>query len=315
MILVWLLGAFVFFAPSSLCSGVVLIATCSSLVEGLNTILSLPSLTINRLSYHSMSDNDDYLSAKFLANPTETATAPKTYSQLRREASKKSREKNASNQRKSKRQRELISREEGLNKSLFEKAQEEEAGNGPGNKALAMMMKMGFTPGQSLGRQAENLGNEGLLRKSSSPPQHKTEPLPINEWMGMCAVDLKTIYAAQVNFREERYRDYKASSFPECPWSNHKNGEDGRRIDQKIVPRSYKARVRGTQGRGWTRYVHHRPLSVSSCESTCQDRHSWRVRLLMKKLVKRYVNGYIWSTRMLISKWPILAQCLAAGSK
>lgn len=207
-----------FFLHLAVCAGVVLVATCSSLVEGSNTILFLPSLTINRLSYHSMSDNDDYLSPKFLVNSPETATATKTYSQLRKEASKKSQEKNASNQRKNKRQRELISREEGLNKSLFEKAQEEEeAGNGPGNKALAMMMKMGFTPGQSLGRQAENPGNEGLLRKSSSPPQHKTEPLPINEWMGMCAVDLKTIYAAQVNFREERDRDHKAGSFPKCP--------------------------------------------------------------------------------------------------
>lgn len=136
-----------------------------------------------------MSDNDDYLSAKFLVNPAEITTTPKTYSQLRKEASKKSQEKNASNQRKSRRQRELESREEGLNKSLIEKAQEEEqAGVGRGNKALVMMMKMGFTPGQSLGRQVERQvedpENEGLLRKSSPPPQHKTEPLPINEWMG-----------------------------------------------------------------------------------------------------------------------------------
>lgn len=169
-----------------------------------------------------MSDNDDYLSAKFLVNPAEITTTPKTYSQLRKEASKKSQEKNASNQRKSRRQRELESREEGLNKSLIEKAQEEEqAGVGRGNKALAMMMKMGFTPGQSLGRQVERQvedpENEGLLRKSSPPPQHKTEPLPINEWMGMCAVRSMTIHAAHANkSREKRNRDYKASSFPEC---------------------------------------------------------------------------------------------------
>lgn len=209
-----------FFALSSLCFGDVLAATCSSLVEGLNTILFF--FTISRLSHHSMSDNDDYLSAKFLVNPAEITTTPKTYSQLRKEASKKSQEKNASNQRKSRRQRELESREEGLNKSLIEKAQEEEqAGVGRGNKALVMMMKMGFTPGQSLGRQVERQvedpENEGLLRKSSPPPQHKTEPLPINEWMGMCAVRSMTIHAAHVNkFREKRNRDYKASSFPEC---------------------------------------------------------------------------------------------------
>jgi hypothetical protein len=144
-----------------------------------------------------MSDDDDYLSDKFLASTAENLTTPKTYSQLRKEALKKSQDKNAKNRTKNRRQRELESREEGLNKSLFEKAQEEEqAGLGIGNKALAMMMKMGFSPGQSLGRQGastqENLGpadtppNPSIsTQKSPSPPQHKIEPLPINEWLGM----------------------------------------------------------------------------------------------------------------------------------
>lgn len=144
-----------------------------------------------------MSDDDDYLSDKFLAGTAQDLAAPKTYAQLRKEALKRSQDKNAKNRVKSRRQRELESREEGLNKSLFEKAQEEErAGVGSGNKALAMMMKMGFTPGQSLGRQEGSTQGdlkpagthpdaEEPIRNSLSPPQHKTEPLPINEWLGM----------------------------------------------------------------------------------------------------------------------------------
>ncbi|KAF5364148.1 hypothetical protein D9756_000553 [Leucocoprinus leucothites] len=138
-----------------------------------------------------MSDDDDYLSDKFLASTAQDSNPPKTYSQLRKEAFKKSREKNVSNRTKAKRQRELESREEGLSKSLFEKAQEEElSGVGSGSKALAMMMKMGFTPGQPLGQQSKvpiqesQENTEQSVRKSPSPPQHKTEPLPLNEWTG-----------------------------------------------------------------------------------------------------------------------------------
>ncbi|KXN86347.1 G patch domain-containing protein 11 [Leucoagaricus sp. SymC.cos] len=141
-----------------------------------------------------MSDDDDYFSDKYLAEATHDLTGLKTYSQLRKEALKKSHDRNVRNRTKSRRQRELESREEGLNRSLFEKAQEEEeTGSGSGSKALAMMMKMGFTPGQSLGRQPETqsqkdsdtpVAAEGSYNRSPSPAQHKTEPLPINEWLG-----------------------------------------------------------------------------------------------------------------------------------
>ncbi len=158
----------------------------------------------------SMSDDDDYLSDKFLTGPSQGSNThtQKSYSQLRKEAIRKSQIKNEQNRGKSKRQRELEAREEGLNKSLFEKAQEEEqAGTSAGNKALAMMMKMGFKPGQSLGKQSTTSASppqevletpdaatttvavpqtdEGSTKKLPSPLQHKTEPLPINEWSGM----------------------------------------------------------------------------------------------------------------------------------
>jgi len=149
-------------------------------------------------------DDDDYLSEKFLTNaPTSTAVKPTTYSQIRKEAQKKSQQKNEQNRQKSRRQLELESREEGLSKSLFERAKEEEDSGivGSSNKALSIMRKMGFKPGQSLGNSGHDQSDGDLSHVPSSViestkdalaghptivnPKHKTEPLPIQEWAGL----------------------------------------------------------------------------------------------------------------------------------
>ncbi|KAF9469065.1 hypothetical protein BDZ94DRAFT_1286943 [Collybia nuda] len=108
---------------------------------------------------------------------------------------------------KSRRQREIEAREEGLSKSLFERAKEEEdAGISPGNKALSMMMKMGFKPGQSLGKIDEDISNisslpepginintEEMEEKNTvvkNLKSHKIEPLPLNEWAGKQGIGL-----------------------------------------------------------------------------------------------------------------------------
>jgi hypothetical protein len=165
------------------------------------------------------SDDDDYLSNKFLPDEKTSSSKPKTYSQLRKAAQKKAQSKNEQNRIKSRRQREIESREEGLSKSLFERAkEEEEAGMSSGNKALSIMMKMGFKPGQALGNN-DHLANVILNSSPGSPPKndaegepqekigftsdrptvgetlptmnihttHKTEPLPLNEWAGRSA--------------------------------------------------------------------------------------------------------------------------------
>jgi hypothetical protein len=98
------------------------------------------------------SDDDDYLSDKFLLNTAEPQK-PKTYSEKRKEALFKSRLKSDQNRIKSRRQLEIESREDGLSKSLFERAEDDKA-SGSENKALSMMMKMGFKPGQALGLPA-----------------------------------------------------------------------------------------------------------------------------------------------------------------
>jgi len=141
-----------------------------------------------------MEESDDYLSDKFLVDATST-DKPKTYRQLRKEAERQSRLENDKNKLKSRHQRELESREEGLSKSLFERANEEEEESSAKNKALSIMMKMGFKPGQALGKSDDDHTRNDIQeippRGVESTPaekgatKHKIEPLPINEeWKG-----------------------------------------------------------------------------------------------------------------------------------
>ncbi|KAJ7086715.1 hypothetical protein C8R44DRAFT_991558 [Mycena epipterygia] len=152
-------------------------------------------------------DEDDYLANidKFLIDPA-ASSAPKTYSQIRKEAAKQAKLKNDQNRQKSRRQREVESRTEGLSKSLFERAKEEEdAGLVSGNKALSIMMKMGFKPGQALGKPDEAppveqpasatpddqpIAGPSDAAAISKRLQHKVEPLPINEWAGKRGIGL-----------------------------------------------------------------------------------------------------------------------------
>jgi len=159
-----------------------------------------------------MSDEEDYLSDQFLLNITAaSSSAPTTYSQRRKDAQRLATIKNEQNRKKSRRQLEEESRQEGLSKSLFERAKEEE-GSGQQNKALAMMLKMGFKPGQSLGggggegpstpipasksvdEEETQPGKEPFHTDSAGPPQtasrHLAAPLPLNEWAGKKGIGL-----------------------------------------------------------------------------------------------------------------------------
>jgi hypothetical protein len=160
-------------------------------------------------------DEDDYLSDKFLllgdaSSSNPSSSRPKTYSELRKDALRASEAKQAVARKRS--QREIV--EEGLNTSLFEKAKEQEAAGLGKNKALGMMMRMGFKPGQSLGRttspgaavsdreapvvtdgmtNAASVANDPTDTdrsashdsSQSSSKQQRTEPIAINLWEGM----------------------------------------------------------------------------------------------------------------------------------
>ena len=164
-------------------------------------------------------DEDDYLSDKFLAQleAASKPSQPKSYTERRKQALKQSQLLEKQNRKKSRKQVEVEAREEGLQTSLIEKAQEEAQETGKQNKALAIMMKMGFKPGQSLGESHEENsspsstgGNLGSARTTETPGvvgerdaeaetptpppesrtsafaayKHRAEPVSIKEWSG-----------------------------------------------------------------------------------------------------------------------------------
>ncbi|KAI0829450.1 hypothetical protein BC628DRAFT_1314988 [Trametes gibbosa] len=179
----------------------------------------------------SSDEEDDYLSDKFLlasaSASTSTSGAPKTYAERRRDAQKAAAARSAANRTQSVRERERAARADGLGRSLFERAREEARESGRENKALAMMMRMGFRPGQALGKGGEGEGEEGgraaggggvedegaveeeadeeprragigakrklaEVEEEDRKPQigHRTVPLAINEWQGKKGIGL-----------------------------------------------------------------------------------------------------------------------------
>ena len=121
-------------------------------------------------------DEDDYLSDTFLVEATSSASSStsKTYAERRKEALKRSALQNEQNRKKSLKEREREAREEALNRSLFERAQEEAQESGQQNKALAMMMKMGFKPGQALGKEED----EARMRNAAWSVEGEEEEQP-----------------------------------------------------------------------------------------------------------------------------------------
>ncbi|CDZ98105.1 Predicted RNA binding protein, contains G-patch and Zn-finger domains [Phaffia rhodozyma] len=107
----------------------------------------LPPATTSKRSTQSTSYNDKRKQAQRASEARNKANAPKSFRQLREDEEER--------------------RKEGLKKSLFEK--EQEAGQGP-SKALKMMMNMGFSVGDSLGKQSSGQSNNAI---SSTPADRK----------------------------------------------------------------------------------------------------------------------------------------------
>jgi len=130
---------------------------------------------------------DDYLSDKFLT-PVEPQN-PKTYSEKRKEVLRESLRRDEQNRIKSRRQLERESREEGLSKTLFERAEDDKSSGE--NKALSMMLKMGFKPGQALGAPVPvDEGTTPIHSSSESQEGRLVNPLPLNEWSGKRGIGL-----------------------------------------------------------------------------------------------------------------------------
>lgn len=125
-------------------------------------------------------DEDDFMSDKFLAQAAdaEASKGPKSYTQRRKEALKRSEERGNV---KSRKEREKEAREEGLRRNLLLQREDDPSdsngsngnagqpsGSGSGNKALEMMMKMGFKLGEALGKKQDP--------KSSSSTSASAQP-------------------------------------------------------------------------------------------------------------------------------------------
>ncbi|KAG8742311.1 hypothetical protein FRC10_001669 [Ceratobasidium sp. 414] len=159
-----------------------------------------------------MSDEeDDYLSDKFLASleAPKPTTSNASYSERRRVAQREAERKRLEGRIKSRRELEEEARREGLSRSLFEREMEkaaeskvgegqESGGGGTGaSKAMSMMLKMGFKPGETLGRKEEPVkppgepsGSSDEKPRAAADPEeklksgHLTEPLPLAMWAG-----------------------------------------------------------------------------------------------------------------------------------
>jgi hypothetical protein len=129
------------------------------------------------------SSDEDYLSEKFLVDAPSAPSG--TYSSLRKRARQEADRRNAENKQKSRRQLEEEARAEGLQKSLFQRAQEETSfDHGTPNKAMAMMLKMGFKPGQALGTEVTAEVENSDNAAAPSRLGHRTEPIGIKMWKG-----------------------------------------------------------------------------------------------------------------------------------
>jgi hypothetical protein len=151
---------------------------------------------------------EDFMSDKFLASVSEPAV-PQTYSARRNQQTLKSLRAGQANAKPTQKLavREEIARREGLERNLFEEPER----NAGGNKAMAMMMKMGWTPGESMGKKKEEatgskrtrdeegddedaprggIGSSSRLKvqRSPSPPAQRTEPIRISMWQSTSSV-------------------------------------------------------------------------------------------------------------------------------
>lgn len=129
-------------------------------------------------------EEDDFMSDKFLVEAAAaTAKETKSYSQRRKEQIRKGQEKGYQ---RSRAEREKEAREEGLKRNLIRQEEEQNASSSikvPSNKALDMMKKMGFKPGEGLGKQASPSASTSKSA-SPAPADEEDDLLPTRSGIG-----------------------------------------------------------------------------------------------------------------------------------
>jgi hypothetical protein len=121
-----------------------------------------------------MSDEDDFMSDKFLVQAESSRPGPATYAERRRKEVNRAAERGIV---KSRKQREQEAREEALARNMVDDDEKN-------NKALSMMLKMGFKPGQALGRKRENDAPSPADRSGSRSPAVRIDPIEVEMRQG-----------------------------------------------------------------------------------------------------------------------------------
>ena len=166
-----------------------------------------------------MSDEeDDYLSEKFLQQLTSKAqpSTSKTYAERRKEAQRQAEIRNLAGRTKSRKEiekEEMEALKEGMNTSLFEKEKLAAAEGGAQSKAMKMMSKMGFKPGQTLGRQEETPKPATTEDAPSRRQGLKATPIVINLWEGALLCSQYSLTLKYVALRSERSWSNEATPF------------------------------------------------------------------------------------------------------
>ena len=126
-------------------------------------------------------DEDDYMSAAFVSETPSAPSKPTTYAELRKAARRRGEDSVIRNAKRPRHEREAEAREQALNRSLFDTPTPDSPvpAAAPANKALGMMMRMGFKPGQALGAAAATT-SASASDSDAPPPKPSTarlEPL------------------------------------------------------------------------------------------------------------------------------------------
>lgn len=139
-----------------------------------------------------MEDEEDYLSEKFLANleaSSKASSTSKTYAERRKEAKRQAEIRNLAGRTKSRKELEketLETLKEGMGTSLFEREKLAAAEGAGQSKAMKMMSKMGYKPGEALGRREETSEAANATDSQNKPkPAQRVAPIAINIWEGV----------------------------------------------------------------------------------------------------------------------------------
>ncbi|GAA97944.1 uncharacterized protein L969DRAFT_52665 [Mixia osmundae IAM 14324] len=169
-------------------------------------------------------DEDDFMSDKFLkaASAPDTVKATETYAEKRAKALRKGLD---AGRVKSKREREAEAREDGLARNLITARAE----YGEDSKALAMMLKMGFKPGQGLGKRKSP--PPAGQTQTPSDSAHRVEPIEVQVRLGRSGIGTQTAAAKRLKLDPRKIPPLDEIRHSSSYLARHRDGFDERKSE------------------------------------------------------------------------------------